>query len=57
MVLGQEIQLTLRAAEKPLAENQPRTNGDLRLDDVIARAKRVDARIKEDLEPHLLIVF
>ena len=57
MVLGQEVQLTLRPAEQPLPEEQPGANRNLRLDDMVARTERVDIRIHEDHNAHLLIVL
>ena len=57
MVLGQKVQLTLCAAEKPLAEEHSRANRNLRLDDVIARAERIDVRIHEHHDAHFLVVL
>jgi len=57
MVLGQEVQLTLCAAEKPLAKEHARANRNLRLDDVIARAERIDVRIHKHHDAHFLVIL
>ena len=57
VVLRQKVQLTLRAFEKTFTKEHAGTDGNLGLDDMIARAQRVHIRVHKDHNAHLLIVL
>src|SRR3546814_3664575 len=56
LALGQVIEMALGAVEITLAEDATRSDRDLRLADVIARAKRVAFGIEEDQHAIALII-
>ncbi len=55
VLLGQEVELVLRAVQVALAAEHARADGDLRLDDVVAGAERVGLRIEEGQQALLLV--
>ncbi len=54
--LRQEIKLVLRALQVALADQPARTDGDHRLQDVIAGAQRILRRIEERQDAPLLVI-
>lgn len=57
MVFRQEVQLALGPLEEAFAKEHARTDGDLRLDDMIAGAKGVGIGIEEDRNTGLLVIL
>ena len=57
MLLGQEVELALRALHETLAGQAAGAERDFRLGDVIAGAERVLGGIEEDLDPAALVVM
>lgn len=55
MIFREEIQLALRAFEKTLPDETAAADGNLRLDDMVTGAIRIDVRIEEDEDTHLLV--
>lgn len=55
MIFREEIQLALRAFEKTLPDETAAANGNLRLDDMVTGAIRIDVRIEKDEDTHLLV--
>src|SRR5574341_2257871 len=50
VLLRDEVEEVLGAVEQPFAEDLPGTDGDLGFDELVAGARRVNARIEEDDE-------
>mgnify|MGYP000750799294 CR=1 FL=1 len=55
MIFREEIQLALRAFEKALPDETAAADGNLRLDDMVTGAIRIDVRIEKDEDTHLLV--
>lgn len=55
MIFREEIQLALRAFEKTLPDETAAADGNLRLDDMVTGAIRIDVRIEKDEDTHLLV--
>jgi hypothetical protein len=56
VALGQVVELRLRTLHPALAEHAARADGDLRLDDVVARAERIVLRVEEGEHALALVV-
>ena len=57
LLLGQEVQVTLRALQEALAPHAAGAERDLRLDDVVTGAERVAFGMQEGVDPGALIVM
>ena len=55
MAFGQVIEMALCAVQEAFAENTARSDGDLRLADMITRAQRIALGVHEDKDALLLI--
>ena len=54
---GQEVEPVLRAVQKAFAEEPPRADRDLRLNDVIARAQRIAIGIEKGQDAVALVLL
>ena len=57
LLFRQELELGLGSFQESLSEESPRTHGDHRLDDVVARSQRIPLGAEEGQNPFLLVIF